>query len=77
MTEDSSHQGHNTNALINKDDSLKYWEGVNADVSGMLGGFPQVSGIDIRGSRMFLAKLGIGSRTGKRVVASALEGGAG
>ncbi|GAB1314586.1 Alpha N-terminal protein methyltransferase 1 [Madurella fahalii] len=77
MAEITSPQNHTIDALINKDDGLKYWEGVNADVNGMLGGFPQVSKIDIRGSRTFLAKLGIGSKPGQRVAASALEGGAG
>lgn len=64
-------------ALINKDDGIKYWEGVDPDVNGMLGGFPQVSKVDLQGSRNFLAKLGIGTKSGQRLVTSALEGGAG
>src|SRR5271156_4754 len=44
-------------AQINHADSLKYWNSVSSDVSGMLGGFPQVSRIDLRGSQNFLTKL--------------------
>jgi protein N-terminal methyltransferase len=62
---------------------IKYWEGVDADVDGMLGGIPSVGGysaiskVDLQGSRSFLAKLGIGSKNGRRRVANALEAGAG
>jgi len=38
-------------------DALAYWESINADDNGMLGGYPQVSRIDIQGSSTFLAKL--------------------
>lgn len=51
--------------------------GVDADVNGMLGGFPYVSRVDLQGSRNFLAKFGIGTKDGQRTVAAALEGGAG
>lgn len=64
-------------SLINRDDGRQYWEGIEADVSGMLGGFPYVSKADLQGSRNFLAKLGVGTKPGLRVVATALEGGAG
>ncbi|KAK4105135.1 hypothetical protein N658DRAFT_418436 [Parathielavia hyrcaniae] len=64
-------------SLISKDHSRKYWEGVDATVNGMLGGIPHVTRVDLRGSRNFLAKLGIGTKPGQRVVESALEGGAG
>ena len=37
--------------------SLTYWNAIPADVNGMLGGFPQISRIDLQGSRTFLAKL--------------------
>ena len=67
----------NSDALMNKNDGRRYWEGVNADVDGMLGGFPHVSRADLQGSRGFLAKLGIGSKNGRRKVAYALDGGAG
>lgn len=43
----------------------------------MLGGFPYVSRIDLQGSRNFLAKFGIGTKSGLRTVGAALEGGAG
>ena len=62
---------------IDRDAGLKYWEGIDATVNGMLGGPPHVTRVDIRGSRNFLAKLGIGSKAGQRVAAAALEGGAG
>lgn len=64
-------------ALIDRDAGRKYWNNVSADVNGMLGGIPSVSKVDLQGSRNFLAKLGIGTKAGQRVVDSALEGGAG
>lgn len=64
-------------AFISTDDGLKYWEGVTADVNGMLGGFPSISRVDLQGSRAFLARLGIGSKNGRSKIARALEGGAG
>lgn len=69
-------------ALINKDDGRKYWDGVDADDNGMLGGllkggFSNLSRLDLQGSRTFLAKLGIGAKPPLRVVGAALEGGAG
>ena len=42
---------------INSTASLSYWSSVSASVEGMLGGYPQVSAIDLRGSRTFLGKL--------------------
>ncbi|KAK0626183.1 alpha-N-methyltransferase NTM1 [Immersiella caudata] len=65
-------------AAINTEDGLRYWEGIQPDDNGMLGGFAYISKVDLQGSRNFLAKLGIG-RAGKglRSVESALEGGAG
>ncbi|KND87928.1 Alpha N-terminal protein methyltransferase 1 [Tolypocladium ophioglossoides CBS 100239] len=55
-----------------------YWQGVDADISGMLVGIPAVSKIDLQGSRAFLAKLGVGrGRAGLRALTRALEGGAG
>ncbi len=67
----------NVDSRINKEDGLKYWQGIDATVDGMLGGLPHVTRVDLRGSRNFLAKLGIGSKEGQRVAAMALEGGAG
>lgn len=42
---------------ISSADALAYWNSTTADVEGMLGGYPQVSRIDIQGSSNFLAKL--------------------
>ncbi|KAK8000506.1 hypothetical protein PG990_013106 [Apiospora arundinis] len=70
-------------SLISKERSLQYWENVDASDNGMLGGVPAVAGfshtskVDLQGSRSFLAKLGIGMTNDRRIVAHALEGGAG
>lgn len=65
-------------SLINRDEGLNYWQGVNADINGMLGGYPQVSSVDLQGSRAFLARLGLGNPSkGLRRAKRALEGGAG
>ncbi|KAM0483100.1 hypothetical protein ACHAPX_002545 [Trichoderma viride] len=70
-------------SFISKEDGLNYWEGVNADIDGMLGGIPSVKGFsgilrsDLQGSRTFLARLGIGAKQGRQKLATALEGGAG
>ncbi|KAK4167281.1 AdoMet dependent proline di-methyltransferase-domain-containing protein [Cladorrhinum sp. PSN259] len=70
-------------ASVSNQDGGNYWDGVDADVNGMLGGIPSVSGyshiskVDLQGSRSFLAKLGIGRKNGRHKVANALEGGAG
>ncbi|KAI9817386.1 MAG: Alpha N-terminal protein methyltransferase 1 [Thelocarpon impressellum] len=37
--------------------ALDYWSTVSADVNGMLGGYPQISRVDLQGSANFLAKL--------------------
>ena len=44
-------------AKINHDDSIKYWDTISPDVNGMLGGYPQISQIDLRGSHTFITKL--------------------
>ncbi|KAK3359635.1 alpha-N-methyltransferase NTM1 [Lasiosphaeria hispida] len=64
-------------SLVSKADGLKYWESINADIDGMLGGFGHITKIDLQGSRNFLAKLGIGQKKGLRIAKNALEGGAG
>lgn len=64
-------------ALISPDDGRSYWQSIDADVDGMLGGFAYITRADLQGSRAFLAKLGIGAKGGLRTVARALEGGAG
>ena len=44
-------------ALIDHKAAIAYWSSTEPTVSGVLGGFPQVSRIDIQGSSNFLAKL--------------------
>ena len=44
-------------AKISHADSLAYWNDVSPTVDGMLGGFPQISRIDLKGSANFLARL--------------------
>jgi protein N-terminal methyltransferase len=63
-------------AQINHQDARNYWESIDADVNGMLGGFPYISKVDLQGSKNFLAKLGIGGK-GKRKVERAVDCGAG
>ncbi|OAA63423.1 DUF858 domain containing protein [Niveomyces insectorum RCEF 264] len=77
MPQQASNDAARPNDRINTDESRRYWEAVSADDNGMLGGFPFVSRADLRGSRTFLAKLGIGSKPGLRRIGRALEGGAG
>ena len=62
---------------INHQEAIEYWQNVDADVNGMLGGFPNVSKVDLQGSRGFLAKLGIGRNTGLRRVERVVDCGAG
>lgn len=71
-------------AQISQEAGLRYWESINPDDNGMLGGFAYISKVDLQGSRNFLAKLGIGrvekegkGVTGLKGVEEALEGGAG
>jgi protein N-terminal methyltransferase len=54
-------------ALINHQDALKYWQSIDADVNGMLGGFKHVSKVDLQASKNFLAKLGVGGKGNKKV----------
>lgn len=42
---------------INHASAIAYWTSVSANVNGMLGGFPQISYIDLRGSATFVSKL--------------------
>ncbi|KAI1492151.1 alpha-N-methyltransferase NTM1 [Biscogniauxia mediterranea] len=62
---------------IRADDGRQYWQSIDADDNGMLGGYPNISRTDLRGSRSFLAKLGLGRNKGQKAVRRALEGGAG
>ena len=42
---------------ISTSDSLAYWNNIPTTVDGMLGGYPQISRADLKGSANFLAKL--------------------
>ena len=64
-------------SLISADDGRRYWSGIDADVNGMLGGYPNVSRVDLRTSASFLAKLGLGRTKGQKNIKRAVEGGAG
>lgn len=44
-------------ARIDHRAALTYWNSIAPNVAGMLGGYPQISRIDLRGSANFLAKL--------------------
>lgn len=44
-------------AQISQSVALAYWNKIPSTVNGMLGGYPQISQIDLRGSATFLAKL--------------------
>lgn len=44
-------------AQIDHAAALAYWSSIPPDINGMLGGYPQISRIDLRGSANFLAKL--------------------
>ncbi|KAF2228564.1 hypothetical protein EV356DRAFT_537984 [Viridothelium virens] len=44
-------------ASIDQVAAIEYWSTQTSDVDGMLGGYPQVSRIDLQGSANFLAKL--------------------
>lgn len=44
-------------AKISRIDSLNYWNDVSPTIDGMLGGFPQISRVDLKGSANFFARL--------------------
>lgn len=46
-----------TDSQISHDQQITYWTAQSADVNGMLGGYPQVSRIDLQGSKNFIAKV--------------------
>lgn len=54
---DAAMNGSPVDAQINHDDAIRYWSSVSADNTGVLGGYPQVSRVDLQGSTQFLAKL--------------------
>ncbi|KIL95739.1 methyltransferase [Fusarium avenaceum] len=68
-------------SYISAEKGMEYWESINSDVDGMLGGIPSlmpsISRVDLQGSRTFLARLGVGVKTGRQRIPRVLEGGAG
>jgi len=68
---------------INTQAGRQYWQASSADDDGMLGGvlsqqgFSSVSRVDLQGSRTFLARLGVGTKRGRKSLDCVLEGGAG
>lgn len=57
-------------SLIDHKTAIAYWSSTEPTVDGVLGGFPQVSRVDIQGSSNFLAKLRRDSKhfpTGKKL----------
>ncbi|KAI9702383.1 MAG: Alpha N-terminal protein methyltransferase 1 [Candelina mexicana] len=42
---------------INPTAALTYWSSIPPTINGMLGGYPQISTVDLRGSSLFLSKL--------------------
>ena len=44
-------------AQISSTNALKYWNDIPGTIDGMLGGYPQVSRVDLRGSAAFLERL--------------------
>ena len=44
-------------AHISTSDALKYWNSISTTVGGMLGGYPEISRTDLKGSANFFAKL--------------------
>jgi len=44
-------------ASISHQDAIRYWNSVTPTVNGMLGGYPQISRIDLQGSANFISKL--------------------
>jgi protein N-terminal methyltransferase len=47
----------NASSLIDQSAAITYWSSISADDTGVLGGYPQVSRVDLQGSANFLAKL--------------------
>lgn len=44
-------------STVSQSDALLYWNSIAPTMDGIMGGYPQISGIDIRGSTNFLAKV--------------------
>lgn len=49
-----------TDSKICQKNSREYWQGINADMEGMLGGFAHISDIDLKGSKRFLDSMNVG-----------------
>ncbi|RKF81600.1 Alpha N-terminal protein methyltransferase 1 [Golovinomyces cichoracearum] len=49
-----------TDSKICQKNSREYWQGINADIEGMLGGFAHISDIDLKGSKRFLDSMNVG-----------------
>jgi len=64
---------------ISTADSINYWSSISSTVGGMLGGLPQISRIDLRGSANFLAKIRreFPSSSGKGLLSRGVDCGAG
>ena len=56
-SEDPIPQPSGADAAIDHTAALEYWKNVSPDNNGVLGGYPQVSRVDLQGSSNFLAKL--------------------
>lgn len=60
LEQDSSNLGNSiptTDSQISHAQQISYWGEQTADVDGMLGGYPQVSRIDLQSSKNFVAKI--------------------
>lgn len=64
---------------ISTSDALKYWNSISTTVDGMLGGYPEISRTDLRGSANFVAKLRReqGSRSANGTLQRGVDCGAG
>ncbi|KAK2871783.1 hypothetical protein FQN49_002823 [Arthroderma sp. PD_2] len=45
------------NTLVDNAGAVEYWNTVRPDINGMLGGYPEISRVDLRSSQSFLAKI--------------------
>lgn len=57
MAEEIPFQKPSADSQINHAAAIAYWSSTPATVDGVLGGYPQVSRVDLQGSANFLAKL--------------------
>ena len=68
-----------SDAQMSSADAIQYWNSIAPTVNGMLGGYPQISRIDLRGSANFWAKLRRqhGTASDRGVLARGVDCGAG